>query len=135
MRLRRRRRQLPVEPLPDGLPKRGLFSEPIRVTSLTSQGAEPAGSAWRVAFMVEVRDDAGQRCPDVAVEAKLAGPTREATAVGNTDMLGRVRFRTTGPAGAYRLEVLDVGAGGLDWDRAGGPTVCETTVEDRAGRT
>jgi hypothetical protein len=34
-----------------------------------------------------------------------------------------------GPAGAYRLEVLDVAAGGLDWDAetGAGPLVVETT--------
>lgn len=37
-------------------------------------------------------------------------------------MLGRIRFRTTGPAGTYRIEFADVAAGGLDWDRGAGPS-------------
>lgn len=130
MRLRRRRHQLPVEPLPDGLPKRGLFSEPIRVTTLTSLEPESIGADWRVTFMVEVRDDAGQRCPDVAIEARLTGPDRSAVAIGNTDMFGRVRFRTTGPPGGYQLELTDVGAGGLNWDRDGGPTTSTVAIAE-----
>jgi len=118
---RRRRRQLPVEPLPDGLPKRGLFTEPIHVTALSTLDPERVDEGWRVTFMVEIRDDARQRCPDVAIEARVTSPLRSAVAVGNTDMLGRVRFRTTGPDGTYRIDLIDVAAGGLDWERSTSP--------------
>jgi hypothetical protein len=36
---------------------------------------------------------------------------------GTTDLLGRIRFRTTGGAGDYTLELTDVAAGGLAADR------------------
>lgn len=126
---RRRRRQLAVEPLPDGLPKRGLFTEPIVVTKLEALDPDLVEGEQRVRFLVEVRDAEGRRCPDVAVEARIAGPHRQAKAMGTTDMFGRVRFRMTGPGGSYGITLLDVGAGGLDWDRAAGPQQATTDVE------
>lgn len=148
MRLRRRRPQLATEPLPDGLPKTGLFAEPVRVASLRVLDPEVAGDEHhddqhrdeephdlphrddrhRVTFLLEVRDAEDRRCSDVSVAASVSGPTRTRTVQGTTDLLGRIRFRTTGPEGTYRLEVEDVAAGGLRWDRAAGPADVEVSV-------
>ena len=130
-RLRRRR----INPegligLPDSHPKRGLIAEPVRVARIEHADTErlEAGTL-RVTFLVEVRAADEARCPAVAVEARISGPERERTVSGATDLLGRIRFRMAGPAGSYRLEVLDVAAGGLDWDAetGAGPLVVETT--------
>ncbi len=118
-RLRRRR----IDPdtivgLPDSHPKRGLIAEPVRVERIDHEATEPVeNDQQRVTFLVEVRAADDARCPAVAVEARVVGPERERTVSGATDMLGRIRFRMTGPAGNYRIEILDVAAGGLDWDR------------------
>jgi hypothetical protein len=118
-RLRRRR----IDPdtivgLPDSHPKRGLIAEPVRVERIDHEATEPVeNDQQRVTFLVEVRSADDARCPAVAVEARVVGPERERTVSGATDMLGRIRFRMTGPAGNYRIEILDVAAGGLDWDR------------------
>ena len=118
-RLRRRR----IDPdtivgLPDSHPKRGLIAEPVRVERIDHEATEPVeNDQQRVTFRVEVRAADDARCPAVAVEARVVGPERERTVSGATDMLGRIRFRMTGPAGSYRIEILDVAAGGLDWDR------------------
>ena len=130
-RLRRRR----IDPqgligLPDSHPKRGLIAEPVRVTRIEHVDTERLeDGTLRVTFLVEVRAADEARCPAVAVEARISGPERERTVSGATDLLGRVRFRMAGPAGAYRIEVLDVAAGGLDWDAetGAGPLVVETT--------
>jgi len=126
-RLRRRR----VDPstlvgLPDAHPKRGLLAEPVRVARLEHEGTDrPDGSddpsVWRVTFLLEVRAADDARCPAVAVEARVTGPERTRTVSGATDLLGRLRVRMSGPAGSYRIEVTDVAAGGLDWDRDAGP--------------
>jgi hypothetical protein len=130
VRLRRRRPvEVTVEPQPDDVPKRGLFTEPVRVTSLRTLDPERVdGGQQRVTFLVEVRDAEGRRCPDLSVQATVSGPERTRTVQGNTDLLGRIRFRTTGPPGRYRIELRDVAAGGLDWDRDGGPAELETAV-------
>jgi hypothetical protein len=148
LRRARRRRIDPATlvPLPDSHPKRGLIAEPIRVAALTSgevetgqvhdsDGADtaerdrvPVGTV-RVTFTVEVRSAADARCPAIAVEVVLTGPERERTLSGATDLMGRIRFRMTGPVGVYRCEIRDVGAGGLTWDRTLGPT--ELVVEAR----
>lgn len=133
MRLRRRRRIGPVQPLADTLPRRGLFAEPVVITALGLESVAPATEGSTVTFWLEVRDAEGRRCPDLAVEARVEGPARTATVIGNTDMLGRLKVRMSGPAGDYRVEVLDVAAGGLDWDRAAGPSSLEHTVTDSAG--
>ena len=118
-RLRRRR----IDPgslvgLPDSHPKRGLIAEPVRVARITHEATEPMGDgAHRVTFGVELRSADDARCPAIAVEARVSGPERERTVSGATDLLGRVRFRMTGPDGEYRITVTDVAAGGLDWDR------------------
>jgi len=122
-RLRRRR----IDPdsivgLPDSHPKRGLIAEPVRVARLEHEGTELLDDGTtRVTFLVEVRAADDARAPAIAVEARIAGPGRERTVSGATDLLGRVRFRMTGPSGTHRIEVTDVAAGGLDWDRAAGP--------------
>lgn len=130
-RLRRRR----IDPegligLPDSHPKRGLIAEPVRVARIEHADTERLeDGTLRVTFLVEVRAADEARCPAVAVEARISGPERERTVSGATDLLGRVRFRMAGPAGSYRLQVLDVAAGGLDWDAetGAGPLVVETT--------
>lgn len=130
-RLRRRR----IDPegligLPDSHPKRGLIAEPVRVARIEHADTERLeDGTLRVTFLVEVRAADEARCPAVAVEARISGPERERTVSGATDLLGRIRFRMAGPAGSYRLEVLDVAAGGLDWDAetGAGPLVVETT--------
>jgi len=108
--------------LPDSHPKRGLIAEPLRVADLRHAGTEPLDDGTlRVTFLVEVRAADDARCAAVAIEARVTGPERTRTVSGATDLLGRVRFRMSGPAGTYRLEVTDVAAGGLDWDRTAGP--------------
>lgn len=122
-RLRRRR----VDPatmvgLPDSHPKRGLLAEPVRVARIEHAGTEQLEDGLlRVTFLVEVRAADDARCPAIAVEARVRGPERERTVDGATDLLGRIRFRMTGPAGDYRIELTDVAAGGLAWDRSAGP--------------
>jgi hypothetical protein len=129
VRLRRRRRRLATERHPDELPKRGLFAEPVRVASLRALDPERTEDGdHRVTFLVEVRDAEDRRCSDLAVEATVAGPHRSRTVQGTTDLLGRIRFRTSGPPGRYRIEVGDVAAHGLAWDRTAGPSELEVTV-------
>jgi hypothetical protein len=151
-RLRRRRLDPGTfVPLPDSHPRRGLIAEPIRISRLEHAGTEiAAGDEWlpladdtgptgrpaarhRVTFLIEVRSADGARCPNVAVEVRLSGPERERTVSGATDLLGRVRFRMAGPLGGYRCEVLDVAAGGLDWDREAGPSGLSVQSADPAG--
>lgn len=128
MRLRRRP-VLATEPQPDAHPKAGLFAEPVRVTSLRVLDPEPLDDGTRrVTFLVEVRDAEDRRCPDVSVEATVSGPERSRTVQGTTDLLGRIRFRTTGPAGSYHIELRDVAAGGLAWDRGAGPSSAVTQL-------
>ena len=115
-------------PLPDDLPRRGIFAEPIRVDRVEVLDPEVVDAARvRVTFRVTVKDADGRRCPDLAVDARIVGPERAATGMGNTDLMGQVRFRMTGPHGRYDFEVLDVAAGGLEFDRAGSTTTasCE----------
>jgi hypothetical protein len=126
----RQRRALPVEPQPDGVPKSGLFTEPIAVTRLDALESETLDDGRRRAtFVAEVRDADGRRCPDVAVEATVSGPERTRKVAGNTDMLGRIRFRMAGPPGAYAITLVDVGAGGLAWDAQAGPREASVTVD------
>lgn len=126
---RRKRRQLTLERQPDDLPKRGLFTEPIRITRLEALAPEVLeDGTTRVTFLVEVKDAQDQRCSDLAVDARVAGPERTATVQGTTDMFGRVRIRMTGPPGRYGIEVLAVAAKGLEWDAAAGPTTAGQDV-------
>ena len=120
-----------IEPEPDAAPKHGLFTEPVRVTDIDVLDPESIDEGrHRATFRVSIRDADDQRCPSLAVEARLTGPERTATVQGTTDMLGRLRFRMTGPAGGYTIEVTDVAAGGLDWDPDAGPTTASTEVGD-----
>jgi hypothetical protein len=128
---RARRRRIGPEglvSLPDSHPKRGLIAEPVRVGDLRHAATETLeDGSLRVTFLVEIRAADEARCAAIAVEARLTGPERTRTVSGATDLLGRVRFRMAGPPGPYRLEIVDVAAGGLDWDRGAGPF--ETVVE------
>lgn len=116
--------------LPDSHPKRGLLAEPVRVALLEHASTEELedGGPRRITFLVEVRAADDARCPAVAVEVRVSGPERTRTVSGATDMLGRVRFRMAGPVGTYAIEVLDVAAGGLDWDRQAGATALQVDV-------
>ena len=126
---RRRRPRVTLERQPDGLPKTGLFAEPVRVTRLDALDPELVEDGrHRVTFQVEVKDAEGRRCSDLAVDARITGPERAATVQGTTDMFGRIRIRMTGPAGEYRLEVLEVAAKGLAFDRDAGLTTATVTV-------
>lgn len=100
-------------PVPDDVPYRHLVIEPLRVSSVEVLPAEAVEGGTRVTFRVAVSDAVGQPCPDLAVEARIAGPARTAVGTAVTDARGRARFRMTGPMGAYACEVLDVGAGAL----------------------
>lgn len=103
--------------LPDSHPKRGLMAEPIRVARIDHEGTEDLDDGVRrVTFRVDVLAADDARCPALSVEAHVIGPERARTVTGATDMLGRVRFRMSGPAGTYGITVTDVAAGGLDWD-------------------
>jgi hypothetical protein len=129
---RRRPRRLDVqlEVHPDDLPKTGLFAEPVRVESIKVLDPELLDDGQhRVTFLVEVRDAEDKRCSNLAVEAQVAGPERARTVSGNTDLMGRLRFRTTGPAGTYRIEVLDVAAFGLTFDAEAGQTSASTVID------
>jgi hypothetical protein len=114
--------------LPDSHPKRGLITEPVRVDGLQHASTELLDDdTRRVTFMIEIRAADDARCAAIAIEARLTGPERARTVSGATDLLGRARFRMSGPPGSYRLQVTDVAAGGLDWDSDAGPT--EITVD------
>jgi hypothetical protein len=117
-----------LEPMPDGIPKHGFFTEPVRITQLEVLEVEPAPEGHRVTFRIEVRDAEGRRCSELAVDARISGPERTRDVQAVTDMFGRVRMRMTGPPGDYALEVTDVAARGLAWDRDAGPTRAQTSV-------
>jgi hypothetical protein len=128
---RRRPRQLGVEleVHPDDLPKTGLFAEPVRVETITVLDPEAQDDGrLRVTFLVEVRDAEDKRCSNLAVEARVTGPERSRTVAGNTDLMGRLRFRMVGPPGRYAIEVLDVAAKGLAFDPALGTVEASTEV-------
>lgn len=131
---RRRRGGQPTEgvlrKVPDDLPRTTMFTEPIRVDRITVREPEATSDGQiRVAFVVFVRDAADARCPDLAVEAAIEGPTRRAEGMATTDLLGRTTFRMTGPAGRYRLTVLDVAAGALGFDRSASVLEASTDAE------
>jgi hypothetical protein len=128
-RRRPRRVEVALEVHPDDLPKTGLFAEPVRVERITVPDPETLDDgSRRVTFLVEVRDAEDKRCSDLAVEARVSGPERSRTVQGTTDLLGRIRFRMAGPAGAYAIEVTDVAAGGLAFDPAAGTTIASAHI-------
>jgi hypothetical protein len=104
--------------VPDDLPRDMLFAQPIVATAKLSGNPETLddGTA-RVAFTVLVKDAEGKRCPDLWVQARIVGPERTAVGDTTTNMLGTATFRMAGPAGTYAIEVLDVAAQALAWDR------------------
>ena len=119
-----------TETVPDSHPKDGLFTQPVRVADLRVREVESLdGERRRVVFQATVRDAEDLRCPDLSVEARVTGPERTGTGQSTTDLMGSVRIRMEGPPGTYRVQIVDVAAGGLAWDAAAGPTSLETTVE------
>lgn len=133
---RRRRRRRPAQPavvlerLPDDVPKRGLFTEPIRLTRLEVLNVESLDDGQvLVTFLGEVKDAEDKRCPNVSVEAEARAPDRHRVVHPTTDMLGRFRVKMTSPPGCYRLTVLDVGAGGLAWDEDAFPRHTEVDAQ------
>ncbi len=76
-----------------------------------------SGGEVRLTFQVTVKDAAGARCPDVAVEARVSGPERSAVGTAHTDAFGQAWFRTSGEAGTYTCEILDVAAGAIALER------------------
>lgn len=121
-------------PVPDDVPKRGLFSEPITVTSLTAKEPETLEDGrLRATFRAIVKDAEGRRCPDLAVDATIAGPERTSSGTGTTDLMGAITFRMAGPAGRYEIRIDDVAAGGLDLDRAGSVLEAATELPGTAG--
>lgn len=105
-------------PVPDDMPKSGLFTEPIVVATLTPKDPEPLDDdRTRVVFRAVVKDAEGRRCPDLAVDATITGPERTATGTGTTDLMGAITFRMVGPAGRYVIRIDDVAAGALALDR------------------
>ena len=131
-RLRRAVRPRPeftLESTPDGVPKSGFFSQPVRVASLDVLDPETLeDGSHRVTFRIEVKDAEDRRCSDLAVDVRVSGPERTRQVQAVTDLFGRVKVRMTGPPGTYAVEVLDVAAKGLEWDPAAGPTSAETEV-------
>lgn len=109
--------ELELTQVPDDLPRDALFSQPIRVDRLTAKDVEELDDGQvRVSFRVVVRDAVDKRCPDLAVEATIAGPERTATGMTTTSLLGAATFRMTGPRGTYTITVDDVAAGALEVD-------------------
>lgn len=118
-----------LQKVPDDLPRDSLFSQPIVVAALTAREPEwLARDEVRVTFRATVKDADGKRCPDLYLEARVNGPRRTATGATTTDLMGQARFRMTGPAGTYRIEILDVAAGALQLDRDGSVLSAEHTV-------
>lgn len=116
--------------LPDMVPKRHLYEEPLHVESIEALPPERVDhDALRVTFWVNVRDSAGQAGRDLAVEARIVGPERAGEGMANTDEHGQVRFRMTGPPGRYRCEILDIAAGAIDVRRDDPPNVASLETE------
>lgn len=119
-------------PLPDDLPRDGLFTEPLIVTVAALDPQPLERPRRRIRFRVEIRDAEGRRCPDVAVEAEIAGPERTATGFAHTDLLGRARFRMDGPPGHYRLRLLHVAGHALRVDETASQLTAGQTVDPPA---
>lgn len=113
----------------DSHPKDGLLAPPLVVASLVASEPETvAPDQVRVAFRAVVKDAQGRRCPDLAVDATIAGPTRTASGTATTDLMGAVRFRMTGPAGSYHVTIDGVAAGALAWDADASVTTATITA-------
>jgi hypothetical protein len=117
-----------LRPVPDDLPRDGAFAQPLVVTATVLGEPEEVDGRARVTFRVLVRDANRKRCSDVHVEARVTGPERSAVGETTTDMLGAARFRMAGPPGDYRIEVLEVAALALDWDREQSTDTATVTV-------
>jgi hypothetical protein len=116
-------------PVGDDVPRKWIV-QPVRVESLEALPPEElADDRYRVTFFVNIRDAADQRCPDLIVDARIAGPERTGEGSGHTDEYGQVRFRMTGPAGTYRCAITGIGAGGLEVSRAAGDALAAVTAE------
>jgi hypothetical protein len=118
-------------PAADGVP-RG-FAEPIAVVDLEALPPERLEDGrFRVTFWANVRDARGDRCPDVAIDARIEGPERSGEGMAWTDDYGQVRIRTTGPPGAYRCVITGAGAGAVEVRRGADGVIAArtTTVED-----
>lgn len=131
-----RRRPVPatgrLTPASDSHPKSGLYTEPVRVASVHTPQAEALSDGrWRASFLLTVKDADDRRCSDIFVKVSLRGPDRASLAEGTTDLMGQIRFRMTGPPGLYAMEVLDVAAGGLAWDREAAARTAQQTVGDQ----
>ncbi len=119
-----------LRPVPDDLPRRHLYVEPIRVSELTVllPVDQLPDDEVRVTFQVTVKDAASKRCPDLAVEVRISGPERTAAGTAHTDVFGQAWFRMSGVPGTYRCDVLDVAAGAIALERPAAP---EAGPEDR----
>ena len=119
-----------TEKVPDSHPKDGLFTQPVRVADLRLREVEQLDDdRRRVVFQATVRDAEDLRCPDLSVEARVVGPERTGTGQSTTNLMGAVRIRMEGPPGTYRVEIVDVAAGGLTWDRDAGAVALEVEVD------
>lgn len=132
---RRRRPATPdpddvVRKVPDDLPRDGLFDQPLVVSGLAPRPVERLDDGSnRVTFRATVKDAVGKRCPDMAIEATITGPERTAQGSGTTNLMGQIRFRMSGPAGAYAITIDDVAAGALEIDREASTLTATTEVE------
>jgi hypothetical protein len=119
-----------LEKVPDSHPKTGLFTEPVRVADLRVREHETLDEdRRRITFQATIRDAEDRRCPDLSVEAVITGPERTGGGQSTTDLMGSVKIRMAGPPGTYRVEIVDVAAGGLRWDTGAGPRELEATVD------
>ncbi len=107
--------------VPDDLPPTSLTA-PLVVNRIDAGWDAEHG---RAEFRVIVRDAKGQRCPDLAVEARIDGPERSASAEITTSLMGAALFRMAGPPGTYTCTVVDVGARGIAWDPEASTTQAE----------
>lgn len=109
---------------------RGWIVPPVAVASIEALPAERSDDGQlRVTFFVNVRDAAGQRCPDLLVDAHVDGPERGGPGSAHTDEFGQVRFRMTGPPGRYACEITGIGAGGLEVARGDDGVIAAAVTE------
>lgn len=112
-----------IRPVPDDVPRRHLYVEPIRVAELTAlvPADHLSDSEVRVTFQVTIRDAVGKRCPDLAVEVRVRGPDRTAAGMVHTDLFGQAWIRMSGVPGTYRCDILDVAGGAIALERPARP--------------